>query len=201
MGVADDVLTATAYKLKGRDAEDAFFAAADELGRGIAIGIPGLGAAGQARLLVAIEIGKRMTEHRVRRNSRPKRHSRAPNGQDTPGICEHEILAKINPTLRSSATEWIGFVPVYQSGRIGAFHLVESGTRSHVNVSTRELFSRILSTRADAVCLFHNHPSGNLQPSAADRRLTDVVDGICTALSIPLLGHWVVCGRSCARML
>ena len=48
--------------------------------------------------------------------------------------------------------------------------------------------------RAAALVLVHNHPSGNPNPSEADRRLTDQLCQAGSYLDLPVLDHVVVAG-------
>ena len=45
---------------------------------------------------------------------------------------------------------------------------------------------------ASSIILAHNHPSGNLQPSKADKRLTSKVNDACDLFDISLLDHLIV---------
>jgi DNA repair protein RadC len=40
--------------------------------------------------------------------------------------------------------------------------------------------------------LVHNHPSGNLRPSAEDLHLTRTVEDLARSLGMRLYGHWIV---------
>jgi len=45
---------------------------------------------------------------------------------------------------------------------------------------------------ASSIILAHNHPSGNLKPSNADKRLTSKVNDACDLFDISLLDHLIV---------
>jgi len=49
---------------------------------------------------------------------------------------------------------------------------------------------------AQAIVLFHNHPSDSLSPSSLDNRLTEHVRDACRAMDIILLDHIIVCRGS-----
>ena len=64
-----------------------------------------------------------------------------------------------------------------------------------INVNTiypREVAIRALHFNAAALIVAHNHPSGALQPSAADMALTKTLYFICKQLHIQLLDHLLI---------
>lgn len=50
---------------------------------------------------------------------------------------------------------------------------------------------------ASSIILAHNHPSGNPEPSLADRRVTERIDNACSLMGIKLLDHFVIGHKSC----
>jgi len=66
------------------------------------------------------------------------------------------------------------------------------GTIDGAEVHPREVVRRALLLNAAAVIAFHNHPSGNLDPSAADRALTARLKQALALLDVRLLDHIVV---------
>lgn len=66
------------------------------------------------------------------------------------------------------------------------------GTVDAAEVHPREVAKRALALNAAALIAFHNHPSGNLEPSAADRALTARLKQSLALLDIRLLDHIVV---------
>lgn len=62
-----------------------------------------------------------------------------------------------------------------------------SGTINCATVFPREIVKRVLSLKASAVLISHNHPSGNIQPSAEDRAITWKV--IFSLMTIDALLH------------
>ena len=56
------------------------------------------------------------------------------------------------------------------------------------------VYGRALAMRAGALVLVHNHPSGNPQPSDADRRLTSTLCEAGKHLDLPVFDHVFVAG-------
>ncbi|XTZ38284.1 RadC family protein [Salmonella enterica] len=71
-----------------------------------------------------------------------------------------------------------------------------SGTINQVEVHPREIIREALKANAAAVILAHNHPSGNPEPSKADRQITERVINSCQFMGIRVLDHLVIgCGE------
>lgn len=78
--------------------------------------------------------------------------------------------------------------------------LVESvelfhGTIDGAEVHPREVVRRALLCNAAAVIVSHNHPSGDPEPSVADRAVTARLKHALALLDVRLLGHVIVGGR------
>jgi DNA repair protein RadC len=59
-------------------------------------------------------------------------------------------------------------------------------------VHPREVFQEAIVSRAAAIILFHNHPSGDPEPSAEDLSLTRRLASAGTLLGIEVLDHVVL---------
>ncbi|MCC5087072.1 DNA repair protein RadC [Xanthomonas campestris pv. raphani] len=70
-----------------------------------------------------------------------------------------------------------------------------TGTIDGCDVHPRVVARRALELNAAAVILFHNHPSGNPEPSEADRKVTERLKQALGLLDIRLLDHLVIGGR------
>jgi DNA repair protein RadC len=71
-------------------------------------------------------------------------------------------------------------------------HLVELvaiGTLNHATVHPRETFRRAIVEGSYSIIVAHNHPTGDVTPSAADIRLTHSLHQAGELLLIPLLDH------------
>lgn len=72
--------------------------------------------------------------------------------------------------------------------------LVSRGGQSGTVVDPKVVFRKALAVRAAALVLVHNHPSGNPNPSAADRNLTQSLCAAGKALDLPVLDHVIIAG-------
>jgi len=71
-----------------------------------------------------------------------------------------------------------------------------SGTIDGAAIYPREIVKAALSANAAAVILAHNHPSGVIEPSAADKRITERIKNALALVDIRVLDHIIV-GDSC----
>nr|WP_311540719.1 DNA repair protein RadC [Xanthomonas euvesicatoria] len=70
-----------------------------------------------------------------------------------------------------------------------------TGTTDACEVHNRVVVKRALELNAVAVILFHNHPSGNPEPSEADRKVTERLKQALNLLDIRVLDHLVIGGQ------
>lgn len=185
LGTAEEIVDRPGKGLSGYEQEHAFFLAMESLGENYLKNIGGLGPAGRSRLLAAMEFGKRYHQYVSHRDPQRTEILRF-------SLVKKRSLAAIPPKMRAQPKEWLGFIPVFQNGKVGELCLVEKGVRTHVNTDRTEFFSRLLSLRPAAFFLAHNHPSGECEPSQEDVMLTASVKQLSSEFSIELLGHWIV---------
>lgn len=76
--------------------------------------------------------------------------------------------------------------------RLLAVERLFSGTIDGANVYPRIVLQRALALNSGAVILAHNHPSGNPNPSAADRAITTRLKDALGLVDVRLLDHFVV---------
>lgn len=75
--------------------------------------------------------------------------------------------------------------------QIGIYNLAKGGITGCV-VDIRIILSIALKTLATGIILVHNHPSGNLNPSNEDRKITNDLQKACKIMNITLLDHLIV---------
>lgn len=89
------------------------------------------------------------------------------------------------------------FITVTLNGAHEVLHtrVVTIGLVNTSQVHPREVFADAITDRACAIILAHNHPSGNLTPSSADRLVTQQLFDAGLLLGIPVLDHIIVSTR------
>lgn len=70
------------------------------------------------------------------------------------------------------------------------------GTIASASVYPREVAREVLTRGAAAVILAHNHPSGNTEPSSADRRITQALVDALALIDCRVLDHLIVADHS-----
>ena len=76
--------------------------------------------------------------------------------------------------------------------RIIADEVQQEGTVDHTPVYIREIVKRALELSATAIILVHNHPSGDVTPSAADVEMTKQIIDASEKLGLVVHDHIVV---------
>lgn len=76
--------------------------------------------------------------------------------------------------------------------KILAIETLFRGTIDGCEIYPSEIAKRALALNASAIIAFHNHPSGNLEPSAADRAVTARMKQALALIDVRLLDHFVV---------
>lgn len=71
-----------------------------------------------------------------------------------------------------------------------------TGTIDSCSVYPREVVIRALEHNAAAVILAHNHPSGVVEPSAADKHLTTKITTALGTVDIRMIDHVIVGGTN-----
>jgi DNA repair protein RadC len=79
-----------------------------------------------------------------------------------------------------------------RSNRVLGQTLISSGGTAGTVVDPKLVFVTALKTKAAALILAHNHPSGNLKPSDADLKVTRQLRQAGTFLELPVLDHLIL---------
>lgn len=66
------------------------------------------------------------------------------------------------------------------------------GTLDQAAVYPREVLKAVIELNAANIILSHNHPSGDAEPSTADKRITNVLKDLLSPLGVHLLDHIIV---------
>lgn len=68
---------------------------------------------------------------------------------------------------------------------------ISKGGVSQTVVDTKIVFKMAIDKLASSIILCHNHPSGNLKPSEADKQLTKKIKEAGRILDLPILDHLI----------
>lgn len=111
---------------------------------------------------------------------------------------DKELYALVAPTMKKEVQETFVVVCTDVHGELVAFTEVARGQVSRVAVDVEDVLGAVLSVRPrpTAFAFCHNHPSSKVQPSDADRKLTEAIRR-AAAVAMPnvvLLDHLVIGG-------
>lgn len=147
---------------------------------------PGLGPARASRILAALELGRRA---QLPTETRPRLRTPA------------EIFRHVWPALGLLSRE-VFHVLCFNSRNVLLSDVrIAEGTVDTCPVDPREVFRAALGSRATALVLVHNHPSGDPEPSAQDVALTRQLIRGAELLGLKVLDHLVVGDGAFTSML
>ena len=96
------------------------------------------------------------------------------------------------PRLRYATREQFLVILLNSKNLIIGTEIVSEGTLTNSVVHPREVFQPPILQHAAAICVAHNHPSGDPSPSREDKELTAVLQQAGLTLGIPLLDHLII---------
>lgn len=149
-----------------------------ELGPVAMARLPGLGPARASRLAAALELGNRWLAAGLERGE----------ALTDPASAGRYFARR----LRAQAIEVFAALFLDTRHRALAFEELFRGTIDGAEVHPREVVRRALAHNAAAVIVGHNHPSGNPEPSAADRAVTVQLKQSLALVDVRLLDHFVI---------
>ncbi|WP_447739606.1 JAB domain-containing protein [Pseudomonas laurentiana] len=76
--------------------------------------------------------------------------------------------------------------------RLLSFEIMSEGTINAATVPPRRVLQRCLEVNSAAVILAHNHPSGDVMPSEADRTVTRTLKQLLSQVDVEVLDHIIV---------
>lgn len=138
----------------------------------------GVGVGKGARILAALEMGKRISlaasEYRPQINS----------SQDAANLLMDD--------LRQSDREIFKIILLNTKNKVISIETIAIGGLNSAVVHPREVFKMAIKKSAYAMILAHNHPSGELEPSQQDQELTIRLKKASELIGIPVLDHIII---------
>lgn len=98
----------------------------------------------------------------------------------------------MNETLKEFDREAVVVVNLQNDLKPINMNFVSMGTLNASAVHPREILKASILSNAASIMLFHNHPSGRLEPSSEDIALTDQLQQACTTIGIPIIDHIII---------
>jgi DNA repair protein RadC len=145
----------------------------DELHR-----VPGVGASRAARVLAAVELGRRTLFG---------------DGIERPQMLSTtDLVGYLLPRYSGFAVERFGVVLLDQKQRVIRSVILSTGTAEASIAHPRDVFRAAVLASASSLVLFHNHPSGDPYPSAADRIVTKGLVAAGELMDIEVMDHIIL---------
>ncbi len=141
---------------------------------------PGLGPAKAVQLKAAFELGRRLSRFDV--SALPSIHS------------PEDMANLVRSRMEWLEQEHLWVMMLDTKNRVVAEHQLYRGSLNLTTVRVGELFKEAIRQNAANVILVHNHPSGDVTPSADDVQLTREARQAGSLLDIEVLDH-VIIGR------
>ena len=105
--------------------------------------------------------------------------------------CPAEVFSFVRDCI-SGPEESFLIIFVDHANRIISHEIISAGVEDQTAVYPRKVVREALLRYATGVIVAHNHPTGNVQPSPADREVTRQLKAACEPLEIRLLDHMIV---------
>ncbi|MGC9108642.1 MAG: RadC family protein [Caldimicrobium sp.] len=140
--------------------------------------LPGLGKKALLPLKVVHEVARRYLKARISEGKYLKSPKEA-----------YEYLLY---ELKGEKREIFMIIYLASDNRVLSLERLFEGTISESLVYPREIFGRAYNLGASKIILAHNHPSGNLSPSSADKKLTKLIILSGKLLHIQVLDHLII---------
>ncbi|MDX1652448.1 MAG: DNA repair protein RadC [Brumimicrobium sp.] len=138
----------------------------------------GIGSAKAITLMAAMELGRRRSEE---------------PSPDTFVIKSSEDAYRlIKPYFIDLEHEEFRIVGLSRANKVIKTELISKGGRSGTVADGKLIFKALLDMKASAGILFHNHPSGNLNPSEADIQLTKKMKEFGRMIDLNVLDHLII---------
>lgn len=137
--------------------------------------LPGLGAATVARLVAAFALPARrdlLGQVRVSRLD--------------------DYVPVFRPVLAGLRCERLAVAVCDRRNRVGAVRICGEGATDSAPLPVRDIIATVFRHDGHAFAIAHNHPSGNLVPSTADRNATSRCRSVAEAAGLTFHGHLII---------
>jgi len=136
--------------------------------------VKGLGRTKACRIVAALELYRR---HLLRGG---------------PRVREPEDAIPYFQQIADKRQEYFACLTLNGAGEVIQYRVVTVGLLDSSQVHPREVFADAITDRAAGIIVAHNHPSGKLEPSPEDLRITHQLAEAGRILGIELLDHIII---------
>ncbi len=140
--------------------------------------IKGIGIAKAITIAAALEIGRRRTASDSLTRVQLK--------------TSKQFAEYLRSQLKDYHYEVFAVLYLNNSLKVKNFKIISKGGITGTVADPRVILKQALDEGATTIILCHNHPSGNLQPSNADKQLTEKIKMAASYLDIKVIDHIIV---------
>jgi DNA repair protein RadC len=139
----------------------------------------GIGEAKAITIMAALELGKR-------------RMSATNNKRRIQIKSSTDIFNFIGPQLFNLRAEEFWVIYLNNGNFITETQQIGKGSQERVVVDIKKIIKYALLNNASKIIIVHNHPSGILEPSPEDHKITQAINKACDAVTLKLLDHIII---------
>ena len=139
----------------------------------------GIGDAKARSIIAALELGRRRKQ---------EKETTKPNKITT----SKDVFDLMLPSMIDLPHEEFWLLLLNKANIVVRKELISRGGISGTVVDTKIIFKTAIVNYASSIIVCHNHPSGNLKPSEADKKTTFNIKEAGKLMEIPLLDHLII---------
>jgi DNA repair protein RadC len=138
----------------------------------------GIGEARAVTITAALELGKRRSSSEVIEREKI--------------TCSRDAFTVFQSSMGEHPYEEFWILILNKANRVVRKSCISEGGVSGTVVDPKKIFKMALDCHASSIILGHNHPSGNIQPSEADLKITKKICEAGRMLDVGVLDHIVL---------
>ncbi|MFQ5568654.1 MAG: DNA repair protein RadC [Rhodothermales bacterium] len=142
--------------------------------------VAGIGPAKAVQLVAAFEIGRRVESQQ--------------GGRRVQVSSPEDVAAYYGPLMRDLKKEVFKVVLLNTANVVMGDYTISEGGLAASIVEPRAVFQKAILENAAAIICLHNHPSGNLEPSREDIRITRQLVEAGKLMGVPVHDHLIIAG-------
>lgn len=106
--------------------------------------------------------------------------------------CSNDVANYMRPLMGDLDHEEFWVLFLNRQNKVTDRQKLSEGGITGTVIDVRRVLKRALEKHATSIIIAHNHPSGNLDASEADRKITRQLKEASTVMEIPLLDHLII---------
>lgn len=140
---------------------------------------PGVGHAKAVTIVAAMELARR------RSKEIPEKKQKI--------TCPKDAFSLLQPNIQDILHEEFYVIYLNRANEVLKTVRISSGGMTGTVVDAKMIFKEALLNNSSGIILAHNHPSGQLRPSEADKKITKSIKEFGQLVDLPILDHLILC--------